>query len=981
MAGHHFISYSAADASEAARRIADALEGGEPAIPVWLDKLEKERQRLRPGELWPEEIAEALRTCASLVFVMTPDSVAANSVCTVEWMRARRYKKPIIPVRVLREAEIPLLLEGREEISLEGSFDAGTDRLRRHLLWLASPAGVLRSLENRRADADRDLRRAEDAEQRRRIEEEIQLLESQIRDQRDLVEHPQEVALRVQHRVAQGLAAERRPEHPPRVEARCPVINLPPGAVPTYFQDRGPETDLLVQHLEDEAPRLVFVVGRGGVGKTTFVCRLLKAIENGQWPDGQAVPAAQGIVYLSAAGSRRISFANLFGDLCKLLPPVRAAEVVAAAANPLATTTSRMEALLCAFPSGRVLVLLDNFEDLVEPRELSMRDGELADVVRAVLNAPPHAVKLIVTTRVAPRDLSLEQPGRQARLDLDEGLPSPFAENLLRAKDADGKLGLKAASDELLAEARARTRGYPRALEALAAILSADRDTSLAEVLDDTRELLPENVMRALVGEAFSRLEPGAQQVMQALAVYGRPVTAEAVDDLLQPYSPGEAGAAVLRRLVNMQFARKEGGRYYLHPVDREYALRRVPRGVPADRGTHPAPYTQLALLHRAADHFTRARQDRASWRTLDDLSALLAEFDLRCAAEDHAAAYGVLSEFETLLSVWSHYRLLRDLNLRLEGKLDDPNMRLGNLLGIAEGELKVGRYSQAIGYLEAALAASRALGDKENERFALYSIGWCRGELGETAQALEFTQQALQIALDTGDVTSQANMLSLVGWNLGKQGLVDRSIECCQRAVDMLRGGGTTNYLATALANLAGVLLDAGRHDDAIDNAQESLRADPESINLRSWNSGFLARAHLARNDLGAARAAAEVGRGADEPENNANVSTLLGIVCVRQGQRDAAADAFRAALGQADALIQFAPNQNALDAKGLALAGLALCEGSASEAAAESHRAARALNHDEGVIRRVRWHYDALAPADPGGLLAVARRWDTPG
>ncbi|HEY5908215.1 MAG TPA: tetratricopeptide repeat protein, partial [Vicinamibacteria bacterium] len=242
-------------------------------------------------------------------------------------------------------------------------------------------------------------------------------------------------------------------------------------------------------------------------------------------------------------------------------------------------------------------------------------------------------------------------------------------------------------------------------------------------------------------------------------------------------------------------------------------------------------------------------------------------------------------------------------------------------------------------------------------------------------------TQAALQIAVDSGNVRSQANELSMMGWSLGKQGLVDASIECCQRAVDMLRGGALSNELATALANLAGVLLDAGRYDDAIANAQESLRTDSESINLRNWNSGFLARAHLGKDDLVQARAAAEVGCASDEPENLPNVSTLLGIVCLRQGKREAAADAFRAALGQAEALIQFAPNHNALDAKGVALSGLALCEGSASNAAAESHRAARARNRDDGVVRRVQWLYDALAPADPDGLLAAARRWDTSG
>ena len=66
----------------------------------------------------------------------------------------------------------------------------------------------------------------------------------------------------------------------------------------------------------------------------------------------------------------------------------------------------------------------------------------LDEALRALLAAPPHAVKVIVTTRVAPKGLLLDHPERQRRLDLDEGLASPYAERVLRARDPDGLLGL-----------------------------------------------------------------------------------------------------------------------------------------------------------------------------------------------------------------------------------------------------------------------------------------------------------------------------------------------------------------------------------------------------------------------------------------------------------------------------------------------------------------------------------------------------------
>jgi hypothetical protein len=54
---------------------------------------------------------------------------------------------------------------------------------------------------------------------------------------------------------------------------------------------------------------------------------------------------------------------------------------------------------------------------------------------------------------------------------------------------------------------------------------------------------------------------------MQALAVFGHPVSATGIDYVLQPYVPGVNSAPVLNRLVSMQFARREGRLYYPMPL------------------------------------------------------------------------------------------------------------------------------------------------------------------------------------------------------------------------------------------------------------------------------------------------------------------------------------------------------------------------------------------------------------------------------
>ena len=971
----HFISYSATDALDVAMRIAAALEGGDPPLGVWLDKLEKDRHRLRPGDAWDDQIVEGIRTCDSLIFLLSTDSLHPKSVCKNEWTRALKYKKPVIPVRVTRGLEMPFRLDPREAIELDGAFEQGLERLRNHLLWLKSAAGVLWTLEERLADADRDLRRADGADQLR-ILDEMAALRQQIALQREAVENPGGVAQRIQASVDEGLAQEVSAAPVIVRKARCQVVNAPPGTVPSYFQDRHVETRLLSELIARPEMRLAFIVGRGGVGKTSFASRLLEAVKTGQALDAVSPPSAEAIVYLSPANGRRVTVPNLYADLCRLLPDSRREELMTAYTNPLQTTTGRMEALLQEFVNGRVLVLLDNFEDVVDTERLTMRDAELAEAIVAVLNAPPHAVMLIVTTRVAPRDLLVEQPGRQARIDLDEGLPSPYAENILREKDVDGKLGLRTASAELLNEARERTRGYPRALEALFAILSADRDTTLADLLGETAGVLPENVVRVLVGEAFSRLDPVSQQVQQALAIYDRPVLPAAVDHLLQRYLMGLASAPILGRLVNMQFVRKQDGRYYLHPVDRDYALRRIPRGEPADREADPAVFSQLALLHRGADYFRAARTDPERWRSLDDLAALLAEFDMRCDGDDFEGGFEVLFTINNSLQRWGHYRLSRELAARLDGHLEPPLMRLAVQQTLGGADSRLGRYTEAIPRLEQALQIARDAGLPSEEVYVLYQIGWCYGELGDTARAVEYSQESLRLAEESGEVIAHGDTMSLLGWYYGKLGQVEQSVDFSRRAVDMLRGKSNPNSVATALANLAGVLLDAGQYDEAIARAMESLETDADSVNLRNWNHGFMARAHLALGRLADARAAAERARAADEPENNPNVLVLLGIACLRLQDLEAAAEAFAAAVAQADVVLQFAPNFSALDAKGVALTGLALCGDRArlTEAVA-AHRAARAINRDAGVLRRIAWLNEQMAPADAEGLLAALR------
>ena len=545
------------------------------------------------------------------------------------------------------DAELPLRLGSREYIDFSGSFDSAVARLRKHVAWMDTPEGHLQALKHRLSDAQRELPRAR-PEQQARIRDDIAELERQIAQQQKVIENPKAAEQRVQQSIEAGLEGERQPAKPVGGISVGKFIYPPPLIAPTWFEDRHSETRQIGEFLKDESLRLMTVVGRGGIGKTAMVCRLLRSLEGGQLPDDGGPLTVDGIVYLSAARSlHRVSLPDLYAGLTKLLPDEIVKQLDSVYKNPQATTRSIMEALVEAFPRGRTVVLLDNFEDVLAVETGQIKDAELNDALRALLELPPHGLKIIITTRVAPADLPLVQPGLQRRLNLDTGLEHPYAENILKAMDVDGKVGLRDAPVVLLARARERTRGYPRALEHFFGILSADRDTSLGEILDNTQNVLPEQVVTVLVGEAYSRLDLTAQRVMQALATYRYPVPPAAVDYLLQPHVPGINSGPVLGRLVNMQFVSRDAGRYYLHQVDRDYALSRIEEGDPGDRDSEIPPLTRLALKHRAAEWFKLSRKPREEWKTLTDLAAQLSEFDLRCEGDDYDTAAAVLLEID----------------------------------------------------------------------------------------------------------------------------------------------------------------------------------------------------------------------------------------------------------------------------------------------------------------------------------------------
>ena len=157
------------------------------------------------------------------------------------------------------------------------------------------------------------------------------------------------------------------------------------------------------------------------------------------------------------------------------------------------------------------------------------------------------------------------------------------------------------------------------------------------------------------------------------------------------------------------------------------------------------------------------------------------------------------------------------------------------------------------------------------------------------------------------------------------------------------------------------------------------------------------LAQSYLLQNELVNARTIIEVALQYDVQQDDYDASALHGIIALRQGDEVAARGAFVRAIGQADEILsKTAEYYSALDAKGLALCGLAICgedggrktvdggsenldDGQRStvyrQQAIETFQKARKIAPHAGVVKSVLRLFDELAKCDSEGILKGVR------
>jgi tetratricopeptide (TPR) repeat protein len=621
-------------------------------------------------------------------------------------------------------------------------------------------------------------------------------------------------------RIADGLAEIRRQtveeRQQIRVQKRLKVVGRRPLGAVEHFKNRMRERETIGRLLAEPTTRLVSVIGHGGMGKTALASKVLQDLERHRWPHTEDDIPLDGIVYLSTR-TAGISLERLYLDCAKMLGGESEERFNTIWTNAELTTEGKISKLIEALRDGLYVILLDNMEEVLdESGQLVDKDLQLF-FDRSLVAV--HGARLLVTSRQ-----SLVFRREVMRFDhqvkLLEGLPMSEGVALLRELDPNGDYGLQEAPEEQLMQVVSLTYGVPRALEVVAGILANDPFASLDDVIEQFYE--QPDVVQALIEENFKRLDKNARKVVEALAVFRRPVPPVAVDYLLKPFAPGIDVPTIVRRLAraNIVSVDRVAKTVTLHPIDQDYAYSQLP-----EDGARELAYTRQALERRAADYYAQLGMPPETWHSIDNLEPQLAEFEHRVQAGDYNGAHKVLEPIDSdYLFLWGHYTRLVEMREKLIGQLTIAGMQLANLNRLGRAYHMLGQVNRAIEYYEEALSLARELGDRQEEGLQLSFMGIAYHDLGNFKRALEFHEQALEIDRELG-------RRQMEGVDLGRLGLIyhtlrlfERAIEFYQQALAIAREVGDRRNEGIWLGNLGRTYRNLGQIEQTISYSQQAL-------------------------------------------------------------------------------------------------------------------------------------------------------------
>ncbi len=370
----------------------------------------------------------------------------------------------------------------------------------------------------------------------------------------------------------------------------------------------GRERELaeLQQWLLVEQCRIVMVLGLGGIGKSSLVLRAAEAV----------APHFEFVLFRSLQNAPPLA-----GLLDQLLSTVGAQ--IATPAAPPELVPDKITLLVQRFRERRCLLILDNFETVLEPGTLSgtYRDG-YADygALLQALSAREHQSCVVITSREKPTDLApFEGRATPVRTRVLAGLAGQAAYQLLEQKDLSGPA---AAVDEL-----ARLYGgNPLALKLVAEPIHELFGGDLVAFLASGNAF--SHSVGTLLEQQFARSTSLEQAIMYWLAVERELLPLATLQARLSETAPSRTVLAALESLRRRMLIERgpDEPAFTLQPVIMEYMTDRLAQIVPEElaTGVHSLLRSHCLVQATAKEYVRRSQERLIAAPILERLDAAL---------------------------------------------------------------------------------------------------------------------------------------------------------------------------------------------------------------------------------------------------------------------------------------------------------------------------------------------------------------------
>ena len=585
--------------------------------------------------------------------------------------------------------------------------------------------------------------------------------------------------------------------------------------------------------------RLLTLTGIGGIGKTRLSLQVAADVIN---------EFADGVWFVELAP---ITDGNLV--------PQAVATILGVKEETGRTLT---EALVACARERQLLLVLDNCEHLV---------SACAELARQLLQAGPR-LSILASSReplnIAGETIYTVPPLSVPSLDGSMATDSIMrfeAVHLFveRAKAMQASFRHSDQDMPAIVGICQHLDGIPLALELAAARVRALSVEQIAARVNDRFRLLTsgnrtaqprQQTLRAMIDWSYDLLNDKERILLRRLAVFAGSWTLEAAEGVGS--SEGVEPSQVLDLLTDLVdkslvMIDADGGRYRLLETVRQYAQELLIKACEEEdvRARHLRFF--LALAERARPELVGPQQ--AVWLVRLDLereNLLAAHAWCMHAKGGGESALSLINGVKLYWASRGQFGLLYRLTVEALAHADAQERDLARCRGhfnAGQACYFMGRYDEAIGFLEESLAIARERVDKANIEAALSLLGLASLGRGDITKARRYIVEALARAREQRnkhEIAAAANGLAQFHRVVGE---LDAAEPLYEEVLGLARDIGDKELVAIAKLNLAMVAISRGAFDQARGNLLDAMAIAKETGSRPMGQSAIEVTAGLA--------------------------------------------------------------------------------------------------------------------------------------